>query len=77
MADADAALDASGLACPHPVLRARRALKSLLPGQSLEVIVTDPAAPEDLAAFARRGGHQLVASQRDGDRFRLVLRKGG
>ncbi len=73
----DATLDATGLACPQPMLQAKRALKPLTPGQILEVRATDPGAPDDLAALARRGGHELVASEHDGDGFRLVLRKGG
>lgn len=77
MVSPDASLDASGLPCPHPVLRARRALAPLAPGQVLEVIATDPDAPADLRVFAERGGHELLASERSGDRFRLLLRKGG
>lgn len=71
----DATLDARGLACPQPMLQAKRALKPLAAGQTLEVLATDPGAPEDLAALARRGGHELVASEHDGERYRLLLRK--
>lgn len=73
----DARLDACGQSCPQPMLQARRALKPLAAGQVLEVIATDPAAPDDLAALARRGGHELVVSERLQDRFRVLLRKGG
>lgn len=73
----DAHLDASGLPCPHPVLRVRRALRALAPDQVLEVIATDASAPGDLAAFARRAGHELLASERHGDCYRLLLRKRG
>ncbi len=72
----DATLDATGLACPQPMLQAKRALKPLAPGQTLEVRATDPGAPEDLAALARRGGHELLVSEREGHGFRLLLRKG-
>jgi TusA-related sulfurtransferase len=71
----DATLDACGLACPQPMLQAKRALKPLAAGQILEVLATDPGAPEDLAALARRGGHELLVSEHDGERYRLMLRK--
>lgn len=77
MVSADARLDASGLPCPHPVLRARRALKPLAPGQVLEVIATDPDAPEDFRVFAARGGHELLLSERaEEGHYRFLLRKG-
>jgi tRNA 2-thiouridine synthesizing protein A len=53
-------LDASGLKCPLPVLKARKALSALPPGAVLKVIATDPGAPEDLRHFCDAAGHRLL-----------------
>lgn len=70
-------LDARGLSCPLPVLRANKAMRMLAVGDELEVLATDPAAPKDFEAFSATAGHALVESDvRDG-MFVMVLRKGG
>lgn len=61
-----ARLDARGLKCPLPVLKARKALKPLAPGEVLEVLADDPAAPKDFRAFAETTGHRLAESELDG-----------
>ena len=68
-------LDTSGLLCPLPVLKARRALNTMLSGQRLCVIATDAKAPDDFAAFCQQSGDVLVESTRDGERFRIVVQK--
>jgi len=75
MADSDHRLDARGLCCPHPVLRARRALAGLECGQVLELLATDPASVDDIVRFARRSGHELLASEVRGEVYRFLLRK--
>ncbi|TVR96827.1 MAG: sulfurtransferase TusA family protein [Rhodospirillales bacterium] len=72
---ADATLDASGLQCPLPVLRANRALRPLDAGDQLTVIATDPSAPEDFRQFCRQTGHVLVSSTRAAGVFTIVVRK--
>ena len=67
-------LDARGLLCPLPALKARRALAALAPGETLVVLATDPEAPVDVGALAAEGGHGFVA-ERDGGGWRLVLTK--
>jgi tRNA 2-thiouridine synthesizing protein A len=69
-------IDASGLLCPHPVLRARAALHALAPGALLELIATDPLASLDVHAFCLRAGHELVREDRDGQAWRFLIRKG-
>ena len=60
-------LDATGLLCPLPVLRARKALKALAPGDVLTVEATDAASPADFTAFcAATGDRLLLTEQRDG-----------
>ena len=53
-------LDVRGMICPLPVLRARKALASMMPGDHLRVICTDPAAAVDFPAFCQAAGHSLV-----------------
>ena len=70
----DRLLDARGLACPLPTLKARAALAELAPGDALTVLATDPEAPVDIGALAADGGHDFAAAP-DGDggwRLRIV-----
>jgi tRNA 2-thiouridine synthesizing protein A len=53
-------LDARGLRCPLPVLKARKALKELADGDILHVLATDPGAVKDFEAFCRTTGHRLI-----------------
>jgi len=69
-------LDARGLLCPLPALKARRALASLAPGDTLVVLATDPEAPVDVGALAAEGGHGF-AVEREGAGWRLVLTVAG
>jgi tRNA 2-thiouridine synthesizing protein A len=70
-------LDATGLRCPLPVLRARKALRSVAPGGTLTVRTTDPAAPADFEAFCREAGHDFVGVADDGEARVVTMRKGG
>ncbi|ANN78658.1 sulfurtransferase TusA family protein [Bordetella flabilis] len=60
---ADLEVDATGLACPLPILRAKKALAQLASGQVLKVITTDRNAIRDFQAFARQTGNALVLQQ--------------
>jgi tRNA 2-thiouridine synthesizing protein A len=74
----DATLDATGLLCPLPVLKARRALKPLAPGAVLEVLATDPGATKDFEHFCQTTGCELLeANEQHGGVLRFVLRKPG
>ena len=59
-------LDAKDLTCPLPVLRARKAMKHLAPGDILEVAATDPAAVRDFPAFCEATGNELVSAEQTG-----------
>lgn len=72
---ADHVLDARGLQCPLPVLRANKMLKSLAAGAELEVLATDPAAPNDFASFCKTTGNVLVASSEADGLYTIVIRK--
>ena len=72
----DATLDATGLLCPLPVLKARRALKPLSPGAVLEVLATDPGATKDFEHFCQTTGCELLeAAERPGGVLRFLMRK--
>jgi tRNA 2-thiouridine synthesizing protein A len=68
-------LDAKGLKCPLPVLRARKAMKEIPRGEVLQVLATDPGAVTDFAHFCETTGHELVESTREGDVYRFLIRK--
>lgn len=72
---ADAELDASGLNCPLPILKAKKALASLSGGQVLRVIATDPGAVRDFEVFSQQMGHTLLEARAVDGRFRFLLRK--
>ncbi|HIP43586.1 MAG TPA: sulfurtransferase TusA [Aquifex aeolicus] len=73
----DKTLDTSGLNCPLPVLKTKRALEELQPGQILEVISTDPGSKADIPAFCQRTGHELVEMVEEGGKYIYYIRKKG
>lgn len=75
---ADAHLDARGLLCPLPVLKARKRLQPLPPGAVLEALTDDPAAVIDIPHFCAEQGHSvLLEAPLDGGGRRWRIRKGG
>ena len=70
-------VDASGLKCPLPVLKARKALEGLAHGDKLRVISTDPASPLDFKHFCNSKGHSLLSMEENGDSFEFVIMKAG
>ena len=70
-------LDVKGLACPLPVLRAKKAMRDVAPGEILEVLATDPGTVEDFAAFCEATGHALVDQRDDAGVFTFLIRKKG
>jgi tRNA 2-thiouridine synthesizing protein A len=71
----DAELDCEGLLCPLPVLRARKRLASLAPGQVLRVTATDPMAAIDLPHFCAEAGHALLATTTAGGISTYLIRR--
>lgn len=68
-------LDARGLNCPLPILRTRKTMAQMQPGEVLEVASTDPGSVKDMESFCTQTGHQLVSSSQDGDAFLFRIRK--
>ncbi len=75
MADFDKELDASGLNCPLPILRAKKALAGLDVGQVLHIIATDPGSVKDFEAFANQTGNELMESSENGGKFECLIKK--
>ena len=75
MADFDQELDASGLNCPLPILRAKKSLAAMDSGQVLHIIATDPGAVKDFEAFAKQTGNELMESKEDGGKFYFLMKK--
>jgi tRNA 2-thiouridine synthesizing protein A len=70
----DKTLDVKGLACPLPVLKAKKALSELPKGATLEVLSTDPGSVDDFAAFSESTGNALLEHSESGGVYRFVLR---
>ncbi len=75
MADFDQELDACGLNCPLPILRAKKSLSSLESGQVLHIIATDPGSVKDFEAFAKQTGNELLESNEDGGKSHFLVKK--
>ncbi|YCA16545.1 sulfurtransferase TusA family protein [Kushneria sp. AK178] len=73
---ADQRLDATGLACPMPLLKARQALAALDAGQRLHVVCTDPGSWRDFESFAAQGAHELAGRRQEADVYHYILIKG-
>lgn len=74
---ADATLDARGLNCPLPVLRARKAIAGLASGDVLTVLATDPGTIKDFQAFAEATGHLLLEQREVASEFHHRIQKAG
>ncbi len=72
---ADKELDARGLNCPLPILRAKKALSELSSGQTLRIIATDPGSVKDFQAFAKQTGNTLMESGEGNGEFTFLLKK--
>lgn len=68
-------LDARGLLCPLPVIRTQDRMRALPPGSLLEVLATDPGVLEDIPAWCRVHGHEVVEAKENDDVVRVVVRK--
>lgn len=71
----DKEVDACGLNCPLPILKAKKALSEMQSGQLLRVLSTDPGSTRDFQAFARQTGNELVEQSGEGDVLIHILRR--
>lgn len=70
-------LDAKGLNCPLPILKAKKAIAGLNPGDTLEVLSTDPGSVKDFEAFTRTTGNTLLETHNSDGVYRYVIKKNG
>ena len=73
---ADTEVDATGLNCPMPLLKAKRALNGMQRGQVLRVLSTDAGSARDFGVFSEQSGNALLASSQEGELYTFLLRKG-
>ena len=71
----DRELDASGLNCPLPILRTKKALNDMKSGQVLRILATDPASVRDFQAFAKQTGNELLRHEEHEGVFSFLLRR--
>ncbi len=72
---ADQTLDCSGLACPMPILKTKKAVDAMQVGQVLEMIATDPGSTSDIEAWTQKTGHELVDSSVVGNKYTFYIKK--
>lgn len=68
-------LNAEGLNCPLPILKAKKMLKSVPEGEVLKIRATDPGSVADFAAFCRQTGNELVSSSNEGDIYLFEIKR--
>lgn len=71
----DKEFDASGLACPLPIVKTKKALKEMATGQVLKVVATDPGSVADMAAFAEQTGNALLEQGSENNKFVFFLKR--
>jgi tRNA 2-thiouridine synthesizing protein A len=73
----DAEVDAAGLICPLPVLRARKRLLGMAPGTVLRLVTTDPVAAVDIPHYCAEAGHEVLSEAEQGGARVWLIRRGG
>jgi tRNA 2-thiouridine synthesizing protein A len=76
MPEFDRELDACGLNCPLPILRAKKTLGKMSSGEVLRIVATDPGSVRDFEAFSKHTGNPLLDSREEEGKFFFLLRKG-
>jgi tRNA 2-thiouridine synthesizing protein A len=75
MADFNQELDARGLNCPLPILRAKKAIAGLGAGETLKIVATDPGSVKDFEAFCKQTGNDLLSSEEAGGEYTFFIKK--
>ena len=71
----DKELDARGLNCPLPILRAKKALNELRSGQVLKIVATDPGSVKDFQAFSKQTGNELLSHAEANKEFTFYMKR--
>jgi len=75
MQNVDIELDARGLNCPLPILRAKKSINNLTNGQVIKILATDPGAVNDFTSFCKQTGNELLESQEQNGEFMFLIKK--
>lgn len=71
----DKSIDCKGLSCPMPIVKTKKAMEEIGPGQVLEVVATDPGSVSDVKSWAERTGHQFIGTSSEAGVFKHYIRK--
>jgi tRNA 2-thiouridine synthesizing protein A len=71
---ADISIDTKGLNCPVPILKAKKAMKDVPSGGTLEVLATDPGSVADMEAFCQATGNQLLETEENDGVYRFIIK---
>ena len=71
----DLIIDAKGLACPMPIVKAKKGIDSLTSGQIMQVEATDKGSVSDFGAWANRTGHEMLKMEEDNGVYRFFVKK--
>lgn len=72
---ADKTLDTSGLGCPLPILKVKKAIGEVPIGGTLEVLATDPGAVDDFEAFCKQASHEMIEKSEASGTYRFLIRR--
>ena len=75
MSEFTSELDARGLNCPLPILRAKKAMNGMSSGEVLKIVATDPGSVKDFEAFCRQSGDELMDTAEDGGEYTYLIKK--
>ncbi len=75
MQSANATLDARGLNCPLPILKTKKQLTGLNPGETLMMLSSDPGSVKDIESFCLQTGNELLESAASSGEFTFLIRK--
>jgi tRNA 2-thiouridine synthesizing protein A len=71
----DQVLDARGLACPMPIIKTKKLVEAMQPGQVMQLISTDPGSVSDVEAWTGKTGNELLEKSTEGDAFVFFIKK--
>ena len=71
----DQTLDCSGMACPMPIIKTKKAIDALQIGQVLKMISTDPGSVSDIDAWTQKTGHELVGKEQSGSSYTFFIKR--
>lgn len=73
---ADLTIDAKGLSCPMPIVRAKKGIDQLNSGEVMELLTTDPGSVKDLQSWVKQTNHELLEHKEEGDVYTFYVKKG-